>query len=106
MFRQSRALYTLWRARATSDPSALSVGAKFESANTSVPGTICGFDQGPAGCFEYTMYVGRLIDAFRLASVPHSASELPVVQPTHGWPPWTGSLPAGSTAVYHTTYSP
>jgi hypothetical protein len=52
------------------------------------------------------MYVGSEIDALRAASVPHSARELPVVQPVQKRPPWTGSLPGGSTAVYHTTYSP
>ena len=37
--------------------------------------------------------------ALRLASVPQLLIELPSAHPTQGWPPFTGSLPSGRTAV-------
>jgi hypothetical protein len=52
------------------------------------------------------MYVGSEVVALRLASVPQLAAETPSVQLVHRWPPLTGGKTGGSTAVYHTTYSP
>jgi hypothetical protein len=46
---QSAACTTLCLKSATKDPLPRITGAKFESANMSVPGTMAGADQGPLG---------------------------------------------------------